>query len=68
MGLFSEYEKQKHEDSYGEGVKDAENASLWDDIFHGVGDIITTVVPGETTEHQSYERGYHDQQQGKVEK
>ena len=57
---------QKHEQSYGQRVKDAEDADFLDEFIHSLGDIITTVVPGETTEHQSYEAGYHDQREGKT--
>lgn len=67
MGAFSEWEKEKHEHAYGEGVKDAQNTGFWGDLFHGLGDTVTVLVP-ETTEHQSYEQGYDDQRQGKVRK
>lgn len=62
------YDQARHEQEYGRGVRDAEKADLFDQVFHGLGDIIGTVVPGETTEHKSYEKGYHDKQEGRIKK
>ena len=57
MSFFSGHEE--HEEAYGQGAQDAENAGFLEDLFHSFGDTVTIFVP-ETTEHQSYEKGYHD--------
>lgn len=58
MGLFSNYEKESHEAAYGQGARDAENAGFLDEVFHGLGDVIGSVVPS-TSERESYEKGWH---------
>jgi hypothetical protein len=66
MGFFWDDDKATHDEAYGQGVRDARNSSFVDEVFHGMGDAITAVVPGETSEHKSYEAGYHDEKEGKI--
>jgi hypothetical protein len=55
-----DYEKEKKEKAYGQGVKDAREAGFLEEVFHGFGDVIMSVFPL-TSEYKSYEKGYHDQ-------
>jgi hypothetical protein len=57
--MFDEYEQKQHEQAYRQGYQEGKNGGFLDDVFHDLGQIITTVAP-ETTEHQSHERGYED--------
>lgn len=63
---MNDYEKKKHEEAYGRGVKDAEKADVVDDLVQEAGEIVSTIVPS-SSEHESYKRGWHDQKSGKVE-
>ena len=60
----------KHSKAYAKGVEDAKNAGLIEEISDGIGDIIANgvncIAPLESSEHQSYEAGYHDQLNGNV--
>ena len=69
MGIFdwtSDRDQERHEDAYGRGVEDARDADFIDNVFHEVGDIFSTVMPA-TSEHESWDRGWHDQKNGDVE-
>jgi hypothetical protein len=56
---MSKYEDDGHNGAYREGREEAEDANLLDDVLHGIGEMFNTVLP-ESTERQSYERGYWD--------
>lgn len=62
MGLFDNDQKEKHEKAYAEGQKAAENQDLIGGAFHALGDIVLGGMPGETTEHKSFEAGYHSKE------
>jgi hypothetical protein len=70
MGFFDwlesdQQEQERHEASDDRGRHDARHEGFVGEVFHDLGDAVTTIVP-ETTEHQSYEQGYHDQRSGRV--
>ncbi len=54
------YDQKEHEQAFGRGVEAGKNGGFWEDLAHEFGRVIGTVVPGETTEHQSEERGYEE--------
>ena len=49
--------------AYQQGAKEAQHAGFLDDLFHGIGDIMS-LLPS-TPEDQSYDSGYHDARSGK---
>lgn len=54
--------QENHEQAYGEGTNDAENAGFVESIAHDLGDIVidTTIFGGlQSSESQSYEAGWH---------
>jgi hypothetical protein len=52
----------KHEKAYGQGVKDAENASALDEFLHNNFGKSLSI----TRTDQSYDKGWEDQKAGKV--
>lgn len=54
--------QEDHEEAYGEGKSDSEDAGFFESIAHDINDIVpdTTILGAvETSEHESYEAGYH---------
>lgn len=51
--------KDEHKEDYESGKQDAENADFGDELFHGLGDVIGTVVPS-SDKHKAYEAGWKD--------
>jgi len=58
-----EHDAQRMREEYARGREAARNETLGDEIMHGIGDIIGTVIPS-SKEHQSREAGYHDEKSG----
>lgn len=62
MGNLFGSSQEDHEEAYGEGKSDADEAGFIESIAHDINDIIpdTTILGAvETSEHESYESGYH---------
>ena len=59
--LTKQDETERHQRAFNEGVKEGENTGFWGDLFHGLGETATIVVP-KSTEHQSHEAGYREGQ------
>lgn len=64
MGVFDEYNKEKHDEAYQKGVEDSRNASQWQ---HGAKDVADVVTEGlKDSVGKSYDKGWEDQRTGKV--
>ena len=63
MGVFDIFSDHKtHEKAYGRGVKNAQNADMFDKMEHALSDLIGDFLPKGSTESQSYEAGYHSEE------
>jgi hypothetical protein len=51
--------KDEHKEDYERGKQDAKNADFGDELFHGLGEVIDTVVPS-SDKHKTYEAGWKD--------
>ncbi len=62
--MLKDHQQKELEKAYGEGAKEAENQGFWDEVFHGLVDAASVLIP-KTEEVKAKEAGYHDKIEGK---
>ena len=62
--MSKDHQQKEIEKAYGEGVKKAENQGFWGEVFHGLVDAASVLVP-KTEKEEAKEAGYHDKMKGK---
>ena len=59
--MGNDYDKKKHEEAYGKGVKDAQKSGIMEDLAHTIAGILP--IPS-SDEWKSYDAGWNDSKSG----